>query len=141
VPRSSRITRLLSLCAVLAWAAVAGGCAGGRPNAVFYDPNGQTVASGRLDLPRLEVAGDAFKGQWTLGALTDDQLRGAFATGPYQGGRRGRDDFFLMLNPNQVDDSITLTGHVNADGTFTGWWGHNTFTGLERSGTFDVKPR
>lgn len=145
--RPSRMIRLLPVWAVPVLAAVAGGCAGpgGPTNATFYDPVGGTVATGRLDLPRLDVAGPTFQGQWTLVTVSDDQLRPAFATGPYQGRRKG-DEFVITLNPGRTDDTISLNGRVvggSAGGgeSLSGWWGHNTFVGLEQSGTFDAKRR
>src|SRR3954462_4345745 len=129
----SRVSRLLPVWAVFLLAAVAGGCAGGGgTNATFYGPTGETVATGRLDLPRLETAGPTFKGQWTLATVRDEQLRPAFASGPYEG-RRG-DEFVITLNPSRADDTITLRGRVGSNGTLTGWWGHSTFTGLEQWG-------
>src|SRR4051812_46681725 len=107
------------------------------------DEAGEAVTKGLLTLPSPLPVGKTFYGTWQaryVGKIGEEgkvgpQINGGKMAGDYS----AEGQLTLRLNPNMIDNNVTLTGTVSGD-SIKGTWQFSGIAGPTASGTFEATP-
>jgi hypothetical protein len=100
-----------------------------------YDSTGTQIVTGWIELQ--PQPNDSLTGDWKLDPVGQHSNIGPqVGTGTYQGYQSGL-EIFLELNPEYMDNNVSLKGIV-AGNTWSGTWEYTGFAGRINHGTFSA---